>query len=326
MDSYSGNFKDALVANDLAALQKCAKADLHNHAIGGGNRQFIKDKTGKDIAPVSSPLHSMEEMHTWGHENFGEIFEGQSGRLLAYEATFIQAKLDGVTYLDVGEDVWGITVFDDSAIKLTQQFLEVHQRAAPEINWIRQLSISRHCPVSAIQGWMEPFLEMDFFHTFDLSGDELAQPIEVFKPVYRAAKDMGLRLKAHVGEWGTADDVRRAVEVLELDEVQHGIAAAQSPEVMRYLADNKIPLNICPTSNLLLGRVDSLKTHPIRQLYDAGIIVTIAADDVLVFGQGVSEEFLNLHNAGVFTADELDEIRLNGLKGATAALASGHGA
>lgn len=319
MDNHSANFKDALVANDLAALQKCDKADLHNHAIGGGNRQFIKDKTGKDIAPVARPLHSMEEMHTWGHENFGELFEGQSGRLLAYEATFIQAKIDGVTYLDVGEDVWGITVFDNSATKLTQQFVEIHQRAAPQIKWIRQLSISRHCPVSAIQGWMEPFLEMDF-HTFDLSGDELAQPIEVFKPIYRAAKGMGLTLKAHVGEWGTADDVRRAVEVLELDEVQHGIAAAQSPEVMRFLADNKIPLNICPTSNVLLGRVENLKSHPIRQLYDAGVIVTINADDVLVFGQSVSEEFLNLFSAGVLTADELDDIRLNGLKGAATAI------
>jgi adenosine deaminase len=62
-----------------------------------------------------------------------------------------------------------------------------------------------------------PFLELGAYRTLDLSGDEFAQPIETFVPLYRAAKPAGLRLKAHVGEWGTADDVQRAVEVLELD-------------------------------------------------------------------------------------------------------------
>jgi adenosine deaminase len=91
-------------------------------------------------------------------------------------------------------------------------------------------------------------LELGVYRTIDLSGDELCQPIEVFKPLYRTAKAAGLRLKAHVGEWGDADSVLRAVEELELDEVQHGISAANSAAVMRFLADNRIRLNICPTS------------------------------------------------------------------------------
>jgi adenosine deaminase len=147
-----------------------------------------------------------------------------------------------------------------------------------------------------------------------VSGDELAQPIEVFKPLYRAAKSKGMRLKAHAGEWGTADDVQRAVEVLELDEVQHGIAAAESESVMRFLADNQIRLNICPTSNLLLGRVERLRDHPIRRLFDAGVKVTVNTDDAIVFGIGVSEELLRLHQAGVFTPAELDLIRRWGLE------------
>jgi adenosine deaminase len=147
------------------------------------------------------------------------------------------------------------------------------------------------------------------WRALDLSGDELAQPIEVFQPLYRTCKDRGMRLKAHVGEWGDADDVWRAVEVLELDEVQHGIAAAGSPAVMRFLADHAITLNVCPTSNLLLGRVARLEDHPVRALYDAGVRVTINSDDALVFGVGVSEEFMALHLAGVFTAAELDQIR-----------------
>jgi len=142
-----------------------------------------------------------------------------------------------------------------------------------------------------------------------LSGDEFAPPIDTFQPLYRACKERGMRLKAHVGEWGTSDDVWRAVEILELDEVQHGIAAADSPQVMRFLADHAVTLNICPTSNLLLGRVARLEDHPIRTLYDAGVRVTINSDDALVFGVGVSEEFLTLYRANVFTSTELDQIR-----------------
>ena len=78
---------------------------------------------------------------------------------------------------------------------------------------------------------------------------------------------------------------------------------------MWFLADQAVILNVCPTSNLLLGRVARLEDHPIRALYDAGVRVTINSDDALVFGVGVSEEFMALHRAGVFTPPELDQIR-----------------
>ena len=95
-----------------------------------------------------------------------------------------------------------------------------------------------------------------------------------------------------MGEWGTANDVRRAVECLELDEVQHGIAAAKDASVIRFLADHRIRLNITPSSNYLLGRVADLRTHPIAKLYRSGIDVTINSDDVLIFDSDVSKEYL----------------------------------
>lgn len=148
----------------------------------------------------------------------------------------------------------------------------------------------------------------------DLYCDEFAQPITNFKPIYRKAKEKGLLLKAHVGEWGDANSVKEAVEELELDEVQHGISAGSSPQVMNWLADHKIQLNICPTSNVMLNRVDNLKNHPIRTLFDYGVRVTINSDDILVFGQSVSKEYLDLYEAGVFSTEELNVIRKNGLE------------
>jgi adenosine deaminase len=312
--ALASTFEKALVAGDVDALRACPKSDLHNHAMLGGDRQFLKRRLGREFEPLQRKLRSMAEMHSWVFEAIGDAFDGPEGRLLAFEATFTQAKNDGVSRLEIGDDVWAITLWDGAAARMTDALSHIHQSVAPEIEWLPQLGISRHCPVQAIEKWLAPFFDLETYKTIDLSGDENAQPIDLFKPIYRRAKKNGLRLKAHVGEWGSADDVWRAVEELELDEVQHGIAAASSPKVMRFLADAKIRLNICPTSNLMLGRVENLETHPIRRLYDEGVVVTINTDDALVFGCSVSEEFQALHDAGVFNAVELDEIRLNGLR------------
>ena len=78
---------------------------------------------------------------------------------------------------------------------------------------------------------------------------------------------------------------------------------------MRALAAAGVRLNVCPTSNVKLGRVNSLREHPIRVLFDAGVKVTINTDDPLIFGCTLSSEFLSLYAAGVMTAQELDLIR-----------------
>lgn len=306
-------FQAALEAGDLAGVRACPKADLHVHAIGGGARDFLRDRTGRDIAPVDRVLTSMDEMHAWTGEHLAPLFQGPQGRALACEATFVQAARDGVTRIEVGADVWEITHYDNQAQPVWDMLRAAHAAGGAQVEWIPQMAFSRHCPYRALDFWMTPMLELGVFRTLDLSGDEFAQPIEVFVPLYRRAKAAGLKLKAHVGEWGTADDVWRAVEVLELDEVQHGIAAADSAPVMRALADAGVRLHICPTSNLKLGRVARMEDHPIRRLVDAGVKVTINTDDVLIFGSSLSEEYLALHQAGVLTAGELDAIRLEGL-------------
>jgi adenosine deaminase len=307
-------FASALLGGDLQAVRACPKADLHTHGFAKADRDYVREKTGHDIEPVKVPLRSMDEMHEWAKANIADIFAGNDGRMLGIEANFVGALKDGVTRIEFGDDVWMVTQGLGSPRDLVDSIARIHARMAPEIEWIPQLGLSRHCQLSWLQKWMAPWLDLAFHKVLDLSGDELAQPIEVFQPLYRAAKNKGMRLKAHVGEWGTADDVQRAVEVLELDEVQHGIAAADSAAVMRFLADHRIRLNICPTSNLLLGRVARLQDHPIRKLFDAGVKVTVNTDDAIVFGAGVSEEFLGLFQAGVFTAAELDLTRQWGLQ------------
>ena len=308
-------FVDALIQENLEAIRRCPKSDLHNHFVLGGSRHFLREYSGRDILPIKHPLHSMDEMHAWNSKNIGTIFETPEGRRMLIQATFLQAKDDGVTILEIGEDVWGLGEFFNGSIEeLVDAFETAHQEIAPDIELRLQIGMSRHCDIAYLENCLSHFWECKAFYSIDLYGDELAQPIENFKAIYRRVKSEGLRLKAHVGEWGKAEDVRRAVECLELDEVQHGISAAEDPSVIRFLRDNHIRLNITPSSNYLLGRVTDLKNHPIAELYRNGIDVTINSDDVLIFDSDVSKEYLRLYQCGCLNADELDDIRKSGLK------------
>ena len=308
-------FIEALKSEDLGAIRSFPKADLHNHFVLGGNREYIFQKSGYEINSISKPLTSMNEMDAWSAKYIGNRFNSTEGRKLLIEAAFVQAKYDGITILEIGEDVWGLgEFFHNDIAELIEAFQEANNRIAPEIELRLQIGLSRHCPVDYLEDCLKHFWGHKDFYSIDLYGDELAQPIENFIPIYKKAAENGLVLKAHVGEWGTAQDIVTAVKALHLNEVQHGIAAVQDEDVIGFLVENNIRLNITPSSNALLGRVPDMAHHPIAQLYRRGVNVTINSDDVLIFDSDVSKEYLRLYQSGCLTADELNDIRLNGLE------------
>ena len=300
-------FTDALKSADLSAIRSFPKSDLHNHFVLGGNREYLLKKTGYKIESISKPLTSMNEMDDWSAKFIGNRFSSTEGRKLLIEATFVQAKHDGVTVLEIGEDVWGLIN------ELIYAFQEANDRIAPEIELRLQIGLSRHCPIDYVEDQLKHFWGHKDFYSIDLYGDELAQPVENFIPIYKKAAENGLVLKAHVGEWGTAQDIVTAVKALHLNEVQHGIAAFKDEDVIDFLVENNIRLNITPSSNVLLGRVPDMAHHPIAQLCRRGVNVTINSDDVLIFDSDVSKEYLRLYQSGCLTAEELNDIRLSGL-------------
>ena len=309
------SFIDAIKSEELDEIRSYPKADLHNHFVLGGNREFILSKTGYEILPIASPLKSMSEMDAWSGQYIGNRFNSPEGRRFLIEATFEQAQKDGVTILEIGEDVWGLGEFFNNDIEeLIAAFQEAKERIAPEIELRLQIGLSRHCPIDYLMGCLSHFWGHKEFYSIDLYGDEFAQPIENFIPIYDKALENGLVLKAHVGEWGTAGDIVTAAQKLHLNEVQHGIAAVQDDDVMDFLIENHIRLNITPSSNVLLGRVLDMTHHPIAKLYRKGVDVTINSDDVLIFDSDVSKEYLRLYQSGCLTAEELDNIRINGLR------------
>lgn len=305
-------FQQALQDNILQDVASYPKSDLHSHAGRGGNVKYISKWSDVKIALPPHKFQSLSHMHQWYLDNIKSLTIGIEGQLKRWEAAFRQAFDDNITVLALSFETSEIASVGgmETFMNILTEFNQIY---APDTIFLPELTFDRACDVNSALNEIDYILSYDYFKSIDICCDEFAQPIKSFKPLYRKAKEYGVRLKAHVGEFGTADDVMEAVEELELDEVHHGIAAASSDFIMNWLARHKIQLNICPTSNVMLGIVDEYKNHPIRKLYHAGVPVTINTDDLLIFNQSVSEEYINLYCAGVLNADELDDIRLTGL-------------
>lgn len=188
-----------------------------------------------------------------------------------------------------------------------------HLKYCPSTVFEPEITYISACNVEQEAEKIDRYLSCGFFQSIDVCGGENVQPFEAFLPLYRKAEQYHLTKKIHVGETGSAEDVMRAVEVLGLHEVHHGISAAASEKVMRFLADNRIQLNVCPSSNVMLGYATGYKDHPIKILHENGVKVTINTDDLLIFDSSIENEYLLLYRAGTFSAVQLDEIRRNGL-------------
>lgn len=300
-------------AFDIRTFRTLPKSDLHNHCLLGGKRAVIERHYGKRLSKFKAATRGIGDLNEWVVKEFRPFFSLPGSFEKGVEAAFIQAKSDGVTRLEMSIDVMFGAMFNVPASRIVATLKDYHQMVAPEIDFLPELGFSRSKPMRMLLPHFDQYLDFNYFKSIDLYDDENAQPVANFRELYRYAKKQGLKCKAHAGEFGSAESVREAVEILDLDAVQHGNGAAESPVVMRWLADNKIQLNVCPTSNIKLKRVRSYKTHPIRILFDHGIKVTINTDDALIFGDGVSEQFYKLSKAEVFSAEELEIIRQNGL-------------
>jgi aminodeoxyfutalosine deaminase len=142
---------------------------------------------------------------------------------------------------------------------------------------------------------------------FGIGGDELSFPTQDFRPVYDRAGQIGLHKLMHAGEVGGAEKIREAIELLGAERIGHGIAAINDPELMDLLAERKIPLEICPGSNMRtaalakqLGREDArMEDHPLPQLLRHGIPIVLSTDDPAMFHTTLREEYANAARMGL---------------------------
>jgi adenosine deaminase len=125
---------------------------------------------------------------------------------------------------------------------------------------------------------------------FSLAGDEAGYPPEPFLEAYRVAEKAGLGCTVHAGEWAGAASVRGALE-LPVTRISHGVRAIEDPTLVEELARRRITLEVCPTSNVVLGVFPSYEEHPFRVLRAAGIPLTLGSDDPPYFGASVGGEY-----------------------------------
>jgi len=146
-----------------------------------------------------------------------------------------------------------------------------------------------------------------------LDSAEVGYPPALFRDVYARAAELGLRLVAHAGEEGPADYVREALDVLRVERVDHGIRAIEDPELVERLVAERIPLTVCPLSNVRLRAVEGLDSHPLRALLEAGVVATINSDDPAYFGGYAGDNYAALAEVG-FGADELAALAANSIE------------
>ncbi len=147
----------------------------------------------------------------------------------------------------------------------------------------------------------------DFVTGFGIAGDEKAGKPGDFRWSFDCAREAGLRLTAHAGEWGGPESVRAALADLGVERIGHGVRAIEDLALVDELAERGVVLEVCPGSNVALGLYPNWRAHPIGKLYDRGVKVTVSTDDPPFFHTTMEREFAELHAAfdwdeGVFAA------------------------
>ncbi|MER7515756.1 adenosine deaminase [Streptomyces sp. NPDC126499] len=144
-----------------------------------------------------------------------------------------------------------------------------------------------------------------------LDSAEVGHPPAKFREVYEEAARLGLRRVAHAGEEGPAEYIREALDVLDVERIDHGLRCMEDPTLVERLVRERVPLTLCPLSNVRLRAVDVLEEHPLRAMLDAGLVATVNSDDPAYFGGYVGDTFDAVRDALSLTPEQLRTLARN---------------
>jgi adenosine deaminase len=158
----------------------------------------------------------------------------------------------------------------------------------------------------------------DRFIGVGLDSSEVGHPPEKFARVFAKCRQQGLHLVAHAGEEGPPAYVWSALDVLKVERIDHGVQSTKDPALMKRLAQDRIPLTVCPLSNLKLCVFPQLEQHNLRELLDAGLCATVNSDDPAYFGGYINENFLQTFAATRMNAQHAYQLARNSFEGSFA--------
>ena len=146
---------------------------------------------------------------------------------------------------------------------------------------------------------------------FSIGGDERGSPPELFREAFAYARSEGLRLTAHAGEAAGPDSVWSALRVLGVERIGHGLTAIADQHLLDHLMEWQVPLDVCVTSNVKTGCLSRAASHPLRNYFDKGLLVTLNTDDPALFGADLNQEYLLAHRLFGFQPEELTRLARN---------------
>lgn len=144
-----------------------------------------------------------------------------------------------------------------------------------------------------------------------LDSSEVGHPPSKFERVFAKARENGFLVVAHAGEEGPAEYVWEALDLLQVNRIDHGVRSEEDPQLMERLVKERMPLTVCPLSNLKLCVVDDMAQHNIKRLLDQGLCVTVNSDDPAYFGGYMNDNFFAIADALELNETELKQLAIN---------------
>ena len=304
---------------DLTAfIARLPKAELHVHHVGSASPRIVSELAQRHPGTVPSDPDQLRDFFAFrDFAHFIEVYLAvvdlirtpEDVRLLTYEVAREMAQVQQVRYAELtctphtsvlaGVPIEGYTeAIEDARTSAERDFGIV-------LRWI--YDIPGELGVPGADATLDYVLHHapDSLLALGLGGPEIGVPRPQFKPHFDAARATGLRSVPHAGETTGPETIWDALRDLGAERIGHGTSAAQDPALLAHLAEHRIPLEVCPSSNVATRAVPTLEEHPLRAFRDAGVVVTINSDDPPMFGTTLNHEYeiaadlLDLDRAGV---------------------------
>lgn len=324
---------------DIAALPK---VHLHLHLIGSMRAPTLADlahRNGERLPPELSALTCRVGSLPTAYQGVPPT-EADVRGFARFDAFYVAAKRQVRSLEDLARLVHELAVDEAAAgsrwVEVTANPSLYHGRLGPDegvlealldagdraaaatgvgVGWV--ISADRRFPEQApALAKLAVRYARDGVVGFGLANDEAANPTFEFGPAFDIARDGGLLSVPHAGELTDAADIAGAIDRLGAHRIGHGIRAVTDPSVVERLVDEQVCLEVCPASNVALGAIDHLADHPLPVLRAAGCAVTLAADDPLLFGSGLADQYVIARRVFGLDDAELAELARCGIRAA----------
>jgi len=304
------------------------KAELHVHIEGSLEPEMMFEMAARNEVELAYPsVDALRAAYEFSDlQSFLDIYYAGAAVLQTEQdfydlmsAYLVRADADGVRRAEIFFDPQTHTERGVGFEVFMPGFLNAmaDAEAASGISSGLIMSFLRHLSPEAARNTLEA--AAPYHHQLlgvGLDSSEVGNPPEPFAPVFEQARLAGLHRVAHAGEEGPPAFVVGALDALGAERIDHGVRADEDPALVEFLADNSIPLTMCPLSNLKLQVFDQLEDHNLKRLLDAGIKVTINSDDPAYFGGYVAANYIALCDPLKLTRADVAILARNSLEAA----------